>query len=78
MTDLVERAKEDLEAYHSASIQQRTDKDHFNAELARAVIAADELAEALEDGLCNSGIPGFDSNRLDRALATYRKAVEGE
>jgi hypothetical protein len=34
-----------------------------------------ELNEALDDGLCNSGTPGFDSNRLGRAQVQAVAAI---
>ena len=36
--------------------------------------ALSELVDALDDGLCNSGTPGFDSGRLERA----RQAAHAE
>lgn len=37
--------------------------------------ALQELADALFDGQCNSGIPGFDYDRLDRAQDAARDAL---
>jgi hypothetical protein len=37
--------------------------------------ALEELNDALDDGLCNSGIPGFDSGRLGRAQDAARAAL---
>lgn len=34
-----------------------------------------ELSNALDDVLCNSGTPGFDSGRLGRAQDTARSAI---
>lgn len=34
-----------------------------------------ELNEAFDDGLCNSGTPGFDSNRLGRAQVQAVAAI---
>lgn len=38
--------------------------------------ALKELDDALNDGLCNSGTPGFDSYRLDRASKAARKLID--
>lgn len=42
---------------------------------AELVEAAHELDDALEDGLCNSGIPGFDKDRLERAQIQLRAVL---
>ncbi|MFN3169257.1 MAG: hypothetical protein ACE37E_01030 [Hyphomicrobiales bacterium] len=69
---LAEQAKEALESQDTFAIIARS------ADFARAVLTAEELADALEDGLCNSGIPGFDSSRLDRALKAHRATTGGQ
>lgn len=45
-------------------------------QLERIALAAEELFEALEDGLCNSGTPGFDHHRLSRAQDAFRDACK--
>lgn len=49
---------------------------YVRADIADKVLdALRELADALDDGLCNSGTPDFDSGRLDRALTIARDAI---
>lgn len=45
-------------------------------EMLRSVLL--ELNDALDDGLCNSGTPGFDSGRLGRAQDAARAALAKE
>jgi hypothetical protein len=56
--------------------------DNENEANARLIAAAPELYEALAeleaallDGLCNSGVPGFDPDRLERARFAARSAL---
>jgi hypothetical protein len=59
----------------SAARVSRLEQLALELEAARKQLkAADELADAIMDGLCNSSIPGFDPYRLDRALTAYREA----
>ena len=37
--------------------------------------ALEELSAAIDDGLCNSGIPGFDPDRLERAQVASAAAL---
>jgi hypothetical protein len=39
------------------------------------VSALRDLTDAIDDGLCNSGVPGFDADRLDRAMVSAREAL---
>lgn len=76
MTDLVERAKEIVETQDTfAAIAH-------SADFARALIAADELVRAVvherEMPCQDMGLQIEASSAVDAALATYRKAVEGE
>lgn len=71
----VEAAKKDTSVY-------RLDVRGIDCADARLIAAAPELLEALaelnaalDDGLCNSGTPGFDSERLGRAQDAARAAI---
>jgi hypothetical protein len=50
----------------------------MEAEILRLREALSEVLEALDDGLCNEVIPGFDAYRLDRACVSARAVLNGE
>lgn len=45
------------------------------APMGELLAALNELDAAIDDGLCNSGSPGFDSGRLGRAQDAAKAAI---
>lgn len=63
----------------SADVHYSDPEHDANARLIAAapelLAAVTELEDAIADGLCNSGIPDFDPDRLDRAREAARAAI---
>ncbi len=58
--------------------ETRADIATKDATIERLAKALAELSDAIMDGLCNSGIPDFDPDRLDRAIDAARAALEAK
>lgn len=58
-----------------AMLAERGKADPLREDAHDLLAALTELSDAVRDGLCNSGTPGFDAERLDRALTAARAAI---
>jgi len=76
MEDIAREVRDEERACEAVLVAQMLRAmSSLEAEIEQMRAALTELAEAIDDGLCNSSCPDFDADRLDRAMTKARRAL---